>query len=69
MPLDTAIGFNDMPKSQKNDKNMLKIISHELKYINIQNSKKFLTANSETRIKMLHNYHFAAAKLLAHYAR
>ncbi|XP_060536187.1 uncharacterized protein LOC132708089 isoform X2 [Cylas formicarius] len=64
--LNSPIGFNDMPKS---DKSMLKIINHKLKYVNIQNSNKFLASSNETRIKMLYNYHIAAAKFRTHLAK
>ncbi|CAH1126459.1 unnamed protein product [Ceutorhynchus assimilis] len=62
----TPIGFYDMPESQ--DKNYLKVIYHNLKFVNIQNSKKFLSANSESRVKMMSYYHMAVAKSISHYA-
>ncbi|XP_030768434.1 uncharacterized protein LOC115891962 [Sitophilus oryzae] len=71
-PLDVKkvpIGFNDMPQSVHKDKPPLNIICHELRFVNVQNSKKFLISSTQMRVKMLYEYHIAANKLKAHYAR
>ncbi|XP_050296786.1 uncharacterized protein LOC126736461 isoform X2 [Anthonomus grandis grandis] len=63
------IGFNDMPESDKSNKNTLKITCHNLKYIAIQNTKSFIIGSTEMKINIIRDYHRNVEKVKAQYAR
>lgn len=55
-----CFSFDDMPKDNGDP---LEIIYREPKYINIQNSERFINADVVTKAKMLYNYHTEMEKL------
>uniref|UniRef100_A0AAR5Q2N7 UBZ4-type domain-containing protein n=1 Tax=Dendroctonus ponderosae TaxID=77166 RepID=A0AAR5Q2N7_DENPD len=61
------ITFNEMPKSS--NRNTLRIVPHEPQYISVQNSRQFLDADLQTRVKLLTEYHSAVAQLSEDFAR
>lgn len=55
------ITFNDMQSMPK--EKYLPVPYHTLKYVNIQNSKQFLEADTNIKAKMLYSYHTKTEKL------
>lgn len=61
-----AFGFNEMAKDSGHN---LSIITHELKFVPIQTSNKFLNAGIALKAKMLYAYHTKVNKMKTELAR
>lgn len=62
----TTFGFNEMVKDSEHT---LSVITHELKFIPIQHSNKFLSAETSLKAKMLYAYHTNVNKMRTELAR